>query len=214
LRRILIGARSYGSAARGNNLASPTSLRGRILIGARSYGSAARGNNLASPTSLRGRILILAALIAACGYRPLANTLPGGRHSVRVLLPDPSRTDEPQLAAMLAGELCRELARAGIRADTASPADSELQTKIISLTASHPVLGEAKLAARTLTLRLELVLFDRGGATLWRSGLLEVEAPWALGNGAALTAEAARRRTLAALSVEAARRAVMMLTTR
>jgi hypothetical protein len=150
-------------------------------------------------------------VLAACGYRPLTASLPGGRRSVRVVLPDPSRTDEPQLAIMLARELCRELARAGVRADTASAAEAELTTRIISLTAARPVLVDSALAAETLTLRLELSLRDRDGAALWRSGLVEVDAPRAVGRGA-LTSESARRRALAAISVEAARRAVMLLT--
>ena len=164
-------------------------------------------------TTAAALLLALAALqMAGCGYRPLAAGLPDSRRSVRVRIAQPWRTDDPQLATMLSTDLCQELGRAGIRADTASRAETELRATILSLSPGAPVLGARAVVARDLRLRLELSLLDRDGKTLWRSGLVEVQAPWALGHAGPLAAEASRRKTVAALSQIAARRAVLLLT--
>lgn len=156
----------------------------------------------------------LLALASACGYRPLTGTLPGGGRTVRVVQPDPSRTDEPGLPAMLTAELCRQLSRAGIAASTVGRAQAVLHTKILRLDARDPMLSGARsVTAQRLQLRLELALFDAGEQrALWRSGLLEVEAAWPMVPVDPLRTEAARRNTLERLAAEAARRAVTSMT--
>jgi Lipopolysaccharide-assembly len=160
---------------------------------------------------------LLAAVVAlvACGYHPLPQTVPGGATSVRVELPDPSRIDEPALSAMLAAELCRQLGRSGITASSSGHADAVLRTKILALEGIDPLLAPSGrvLTAQRLKLRLELVLEDARGGTLWRSGLLEVERPWPLDPSAPLTSETSRRQTLLELATHAAEQAVTLLTT-
>lgn len=135
---------------------------------------------------------------------------------MRVEQPDPSRTHEPALSAMLTAELCRQLSRAGIAASTVGRAEAVLRTRLVRLDARDPMIsGDRAMAAQRLQLRLEAALFDAGdGRTLWRSGLLEVEALWPMPPTDPLRAEAARRDALARLAAEAARRAVVGMTAR
>lgn len=149
--------------------------------------------------------------LAGCGYHPAGRTLPGGARSVRVELPDPWRIDEPELAPLLASALCRELTRAGVSASTLGRADAVLRTRILALAGVRPVVGPAsRIAASDLVLRLELSL-ERAGRTLWRSGLVEVEAIWPVTGADPLRAETSRRAALERLSVAAARRVATLL---
>jgi hypothetical protein len=160
------------------------------------------------------RAILALLLLAGCGYRPAGPALPGGARSVRVVLADPSATDEPALAPLLAEALCRELGRAGIVASTLGPADTVLQTRIISLDGVRPVPGPARrIAATDLALRLEAVLRVDGRAA-WRSGLVEVEAVWPIVGADPARSEASRRTALERLSSEAARRVVRGLALR
>jgi hypothetical protein len=157
-------------------------------------------------------VLITCGLFAAaCGYRPTPRSLPGGGEEVRVVLPNPGAVHEPELPRMLATELCRQLSRAGIRASTAG-GGATLTTRLLSLWGLPPVVGPRPVVvAVPLRLQLELRLSDPSGATLWRSGLLEVEHTWPLSPGSPLTSEAARARALSELATEAARRATLLL---
>jgi hypothetical protein len=157
-------------------------------------------------------IQISALVIAGCGYRPVEGTLPGGASSVRVVAPNPARTDDPELSRMLAAELCRELGSAGIKVSSAGGADAILSTKILTVTGQAPVVapGRRVVTGQRLSLRLELVLTSRENRVLWRSGLLEVEQLWPVPRDA-LSASAARRRTLQSLAADAARQGVERL---
>lgn len=131
-----------------------------------------------------------------------------------MVLPTPGVVNEPDLPRMLATELCRQLARAGIRASTTATASggATLTTRLLSLSGLPPVVGPRPVVvAVPLRLQLELKLSDPSGATLWRSGLVEVEHTWPLSPGSPLAAEAARTRALSELATEAARRATLLL---
>jgi hypothetical protein len=133
---------------------------------------------------------------------------------VRVELTTPSGTDEPVLSAALSAALCRRLCSAGIPASTSGRAEAVLRARILAVDSSAPLLtrGARTLAARSLQLRLEVALFDRQGRTLWRSGLVDLEAPWALASDDPVRAEAGRQRSLSALAEKAARQVVTLLT--
>jgi len=162
-----------------------------------------------------GRLAVILALWSACGYRPLSSTLPGGKHGVVVVSPDTSRTDEPELSAMLTTELCRALGQAGIDVSTVGRGETVLRTRVLGLDGLDPIVSAGRrVAARRLQLRLELTLSDaRDGEALWRSGLLELEQLWPQAINDPLRSETARRRTLQRLSCNAANLAVRRLTT-
>jgi hypothetical protein len=157
--------------------------------------------------------LALLALAWGCGYRTTASAaLPGDVRSVRVTPPDPSHTLEPQLPAMLAAELTRQLARAGVRVE-AGRAEAVLSTKLLSLTTLDAPLDSSgrRLGARQLRLSLELRLAAPDGRTLWRSGLLEVDGTSPIAE-AATVSERARASALQAIAARAAAQAVELLT--
>jgi hypothetical protein len=162
--------------------------------------------------SVVGLLAVLVSLISAgCGYKPARTTLPGGHTSVRVKLPNPGRVGEPDLPRMIVVELCRRLTRAGIRASSSGAADTDLTARILGLEGLAPVIAGGRTSAKRLRLKLELRLVDSGGATLWRSGLVEVEQLWALSPEGAAVSEVSRRRTLADLAARAARDGVERL---
>jgi hypothetical protein len=158
-------------------------------------------------------LLALLAIASGCGYRSTASAvLPGDVRSVRVTPPDPSHTLEPRLPAMLAAELARHLARAGVRVATGHT-EAVLSGKLLSLTTLDAPLDPSgrRVGARQLRLALELRLAAADGRTLWRSGLLEVDdlSPTA---GGATASETARASALQAIAARAAARAVELLT--
>jgi hypothetical protein len=160
------------------------------------------------------RTTALLVLVSGCGYRPvLSGKLPGDVRSVRVTLPDPSRTDEPELARWLGVELVRQLGRAGLRVVTTGSAESELTTRILGLepvTSSLDSSGR-RVGGRVLRLRLEFRLSDRGDQTLWRSGLVEVEDMWPLSPRDTGASESARRMSLRRLAARGAEQAADLL---
>ena len=165
--------------------------------------------------SSTSRVVLLAPLVlaASCGYRTTASAvLPGDVRSVRVTPPDPSHTLEPQLPGMLAAELARQLARAGVRVATGR-AEAVLTGKLLSLTTQDAPLDSSgrRVGARQLRLALELRLAAVDGRTLWRSGLLEIDgtSPTA---GVATASETARALALQAIAARAAAQAVELLT--
>jgi len=159
-------------------------------------------------------VAALGFLASSCGYHSLAGSLPGGARSVRVVVPDPVRTGEPDLAQLLTAELVRQLARSGIRASSTGAADSVLVTRLFSLDTTDSPLDRSgqTVGARALRLRLELHLSDRAGSTLWRSGPLEVEDLWPLSPSEPRLSEESRRRTLLRLAIRAAEQGVELLT--
>jgi hypothetical protein len=165
-------------------------------------------------TALRLGVLALLAVAPGCGYRSTASAaLPGDVRSVRVVPPDPSHTLEPQLPTMLAVELVRQLARAGVSASTTGRAEAVLSSKLLSLTAADAPLDPSgrRVGARLLRLALELRLAAADGRTLWRSGLLEVETSSPI---AATTtpSETTRIAALQTIAARAAAQAVELLT--
>lgn len=146
--------------------------------------------------------------VVGCGYRPARATLPGGHTSVRVKLPNPGRVGEPELPRMLVVELCRRLTRAGIHASSGGAAATDLTVRLVRLEGLAPVIAGHRTSAQRLRLKLELQLVDGGGATLWRSGLVEVEQLWALNSREAAASEVSRKRTLEDLAARAARDAI------
>jgi hypothetical protein len=140
--------------------------------------------------------------------------LPDQVRRVRVALPEPSRTVEPALPALLAGELVRQLGRAGVQASTAGAAHAVLSSKLLSLSTVESFLDPTgrRLGARELRLSLELRLASSDDRTLWRSGLFEVRALWPMAAAPAMTVEASRARTLQGLAARAAEQAVELLT--
>jgi len=165
---------------------------------------------------LSARFVSLALLtsLIGCGYRPVAGTLPGGLKSVQVAVPEPGATGEPELARILAVELVRQLGRAGIAASAARGGRGVLSTRLVALeTADSPLDPTlSRVAGRVLRLRLELRLADRADATLWRSGILEVDELWALSPAGATASERSRRSSLQRLAARAAERAAELLT--
>jgi hypothetical protein len=159
-------------------------------------------------------LALLAASICGCGYRPLHSSLPDHVRRVRVTSPEPTRTLEPALPALLAGELVRQLGRAGVRASTAGGADAVLSGKLLSLSTVDSMLDPSgrRLGARELRLSLELLLAASDGRTLWRSGLLEVRAVWPMTGTAVRSVETSRARALQELAARAAEQAVELLT--
>ena len=165
-------------------------------------------------TAARLGVVALLAVAPSCGYHSTASAaLPGDVRSIRVVPPDPSYTLEPQLPTMLAAELVRQLARAGVHASTAGRAEASLSGKLLALTTVDAPLDPSgrRVGARQLRLALELYLAAADGRTLWRSGRLEVETSSPI---AATTtpSETTRVAALQAIAVRAAAQAVELLT--
>jgi hypothetical protein len=160
-------------------------------------------------------IFLAAALFSAgCGYRLVARgTLPENVRRVRVVPPNPHRTDEPSLSAELAAGLEHELSRAGIRVVFAGRSEAILVPRILDLeTVRLQVGASSAIAARVVRLRAEFLLEDPAGRTLWRSGLVEAEAAVPLSESEPRGSAQARRVGLATLAAKVARQAVDQLT--
>ena len=158
------------------------------------------------------RALLALCLVSGCGYRPVGLQLPGGREVSRLHLRpvDPSGTDEPELAPCLSSELARELGRRGMRLSARHRSDAELHARLARLRRGPVVLRDRQVAAAGLSLSLEVRLAAPDGQTLWRSGLVEVDAPWVV-SGETLAAELSRRLTVRALCRRAAAEVVERL---
>ncbi|MCC6747302.1 MAG: hypothetical protein IT371_06560 [Deltaproteobacteria bacterium] len=156
--------------------------------------------------------LLALCLVSGCGYRPVGLQLPGGRKvSLVHLRPvDPSGTDELELAPCLSLELGRELGRRGLRLAARHRSDAELHARLARLRRGPVVLRDRQVAAAGLSLALEVRLTAPDGQTLWRSGLVEVDAPWVV-SGETLAAEQSRSLTLRTLCRRAAAEVVERL---
>ena len=155
------------------------------------------------------------ALIAACGYRPVATApLPGGVRSVLVELAQVGRAAEPALAPLLASELVGQLSRRGVAAFTLrkSNAEAHLRCRVVSLGQGIvPVVNPElrTLAADDLVLRWELHLVRAAdGETLWRSGLLEVSQLQPRNSESAAADQAVRAEVIRRLAAQGASVAV------
>jgi hypothetical protein len=167
------------------------------------------------PCRVSAALLVLTCATggARCGYRPIARGLPLGLPRIHVAAPEVFAVDEPLLGELLRTELGRELARRGARLPPTPAGAPTLHTRVLALATKRVALTAGALAAAELELRFEVRLADARDTTLWRSGLIEVEAHCPLARET-LASEEARRVALARLARRAATLAVERLADR
>ncbi len=156
----------------------------------------------------RAALATLVLWSVACGYHLAArSTLPGGGDVLRLLAPDVTATDHPQLATRLAAALTHALGARGLSVAPGRHDIPTLRVVVHELLVQDVAVSGRRSAGESWRLMAEGRLVDRRGQTLWRSGAIAVHLSGPLPAGIGL-AEASRARLRAALCERVASRLV------
>ncbi|MCA9667066.1 MAG: hypothetical protein KC503_15820 [Myxococcales bacterium] len=152
------------------------------------------------------------AVVAGCGYRPVASVALPSAGRLYIAPPRATRVDEPRFAIAYVTALSRALARRGLALAPTASAAWRLDTRVLALRSGDPSVAQRRVARRDLAIELSVRLWCArdAGASAWRSPLLRARQPWALAADAA-ESERSRRQSVLRLAERAAQQVAQLL---